>query len=96
MSEVMHRYPKVKSVQPQPDKRLLVTFDNGTRKVYDCNRLLRSGPFAPLEEEWLFRTVRTDAGGYGITWTEELDLSEAELWENGHPVDDCSAEIGPS
>ena len=37
MSETMHTYPKVKSVQPQANKRLLVTFDNGTRKVYDCN-----------------------------------------------------------
>jgi hypothetical protein len=67
---------------------LLVTFDNGTRKLYDCTRLLRSEVFAPLQEEWLFRTVRADAGGYGISWTDELDLSEAELWENGCSLDE--------
>jgi hypothetical protein len=95
MSETMQLYPKVKSVQPRPEKRLLVTFDNGTRKLYDCNPLLRSEVFAPLQEEWLFRTVRADAGGYGISWTEELDLSEAELWENGRSLDESTASSGP-
>lgn len=96
MSETMQMYPKVKSVQPQPEKRLLVTFDNGTRKVYDCNPLLQSEVFALLQDEWLFRTVHADAGGYGISWTEELDLSEAELWENGRPLDDSPASVGSS
>jgi len=92
----MHPYPKVESVQPQPEKRLLVTFDNGTRKMYDCNPLLRSEAFAPLQEEWLFRTVRADVGGYGISWTEELDLSEGELWENGRSLGDSPASVGSS
>jgi hypothetical protein len=91
MSTTMHTYPKVKSVQPQANKRLLVTFDNGTRKVYDCNPLLDSDVFAPLQEDWLFRTVHADAGGYGISWTDELDLSEAELWEKGCLVDEHEA-----
>ena len=73
-----------------------MTFDNGTRKVYDCKPLLQSEVFALLQDEWLFRTVRADAGGYGISWTEELDLSEAELWENGRPLDDPPASVGAS
>jgi hypothetical protein len=89
----MHTYPKVKSVQPQANKRLLVTFDNGTRKVYDCNPLLDSDVFAPLQEDWLFRTVHADAGGYGISRTDELDLSEAELWENGYLVDEHEVRV---
>jgi len=31
----------------------------------------------------LFWNVKTDLGGYGISWNDEIDLSCDELWENG-------------
>jgi hypothetical protein len=31
----------------------------------------------------LSRAVRVDAGGYGVSWNDDLDLSEDELWVNG-------------
>ncbi|MEW6096821.1 MAG: DUF2442 domain-containing protein [bacterium] len=83
----MKVYPKVKTVKPQSDKRLLVTFDNGLRKLYDCKPLLTIDAFKPLQEEWMFKTVQRDAGGYGVSWCDEVvDLSESELWENGQLV----------
>jgi hypothetical protein len=33
-----------------------------------------------------FRAVRVDVGGYGISWSDSIDLSEYELWTNGEPV----------
>ena len=33
-----------------------------------------------------FGCVAVDAGGYGIVWSDELDLSCDELWENGESV----------
>lgn len=80
----MASYPKVISVRTIGDNRLLVTFDNGVRKLYDCGPLLQTEVFGPLRAEWLFRSVRADPGGYGISWNDELDLSESELWEHGH------------
>jgi hypothetical protein len=79
-------YPKVKSVVPSEDKCLLVRFDNGVCKLYDCKPLLKTKEFAPLKDNWFFRMVKVDAGGYGISWNEEIDLSESELWENGQLV----------
>ena len=79
----MKTYPKVKAVQPQNDKQLLVTFDNGTQKLYDCKQLFNMEIFEMLKEDWLFRSVRADPGGYGVSWNENLDLSESELWEHG-------------
>jgi len=76
----------VRSAVPLSGKRLLVTFDNDVQKVYDCSALIETAPFHPLRDDWLFRMGRVDAGGYGIRWTDELDLSESELWENGEPV----------
>ena len=83
----MAGYPKVISVLAIGNKRLLVSFDNGLRKVYDCGPLLETEVFGPLQEEWLFRSVRADPGGYGISWNDDLDLSESELWENGCAVE---------
>ncbi len=76
-------FPKIKSIQPLEGKKLLVTFDNDVKKIYDCASLLSEDAFYPLEDEALFRNVKIDPGGYGISWNEEIDLSEAELWING-------------
>ena len=80
------RYPKVTTVVPAEGRRLLVTFDNDVRKWYDCRPLLQTEAFRLLTQDWLFRSVRVDAGGYGISWDEQIDLSESELWEHGQVV----------
>ena len=73
-------YPKVKAVQPLEDYRLQVVFDNAVCKVYYCNPLLDKPVFAPLADRWLFLAVRVDPGGYGISWNDDIDLAESELW----------------
>lgn len=83
----MHGYPKIKTVIPLDDYRLQVTFANNVSKVYDCRLLLRNPTFAPLARKWLFRAVQVDPGGYGVSWNEEIDLSESELWEHGTRIE---------
>jgi hypothetical protein len=78
--------PRVKSVAPLKDRRLLVTFINGVQKVYDCQRILELDRFQLLKHEAFFKAVRVDPGGYGISWDDEVDLSEYELWNNGIEV----------
>jgi len=65
------------------DRRLLVTFGNGVEKIYDCNQLLHLEMFQSLENEVFFKSVKVDAGGYGVSWNDDVDLSEYELWVNG-------------
>ncbi len=74
--------PKIQSVQPLEGKQLLVVFANGIRKIYDCNQLMHLEPFKALGNEAFFKSVKTDTGGYGISWNDEVDLSEYELWVN--------------
>ena len=75
--------PKVLSVQPLDDKKLLVKFVNGVEKIYDCKPLIEKfEPFKALENEVFFKQVKVDAGGYGISWNDKVDLSEYELWVN--------------
>lgn len=75
--------PKILSVNPMKNKQLLVTFENGGTRVYDCKPLLGKEMFRLLENEVFFKSVKVDSGGYGISWSDDIDLSEYEIWANG-------------
>ena len=79
-------FPKVEAVTPLPGKKLRVRFAGGESKVYDCRPLIEQGPFSALQNESFFRQVRVDVGGYGVSWSDRLDLSESELWMNGKAI----------
>ena len=81
-------FNKVKTINPLPDYLLAVGFENGERRIYDVK---------PLFEKWdafkalarikgLFEQVKVDAGGYGISWNDDIDLSCDELYNNGFKV----------
>ncbi|MEO0249354.1 MAG: DUF2442 domain-containing protein [candidate division WOR-3 bacterium] len=74
-------------VKPLQERRLLVTFANGVQKVYDCQWLLNLERFQLLKYEAFFKAVKVDLGGYGISWDDEMDLSEYELWHKGVEVE---------
>lgn len=76
---------KVKNVTPLNNFKLLVEFENGEIKQYDITSLLNKWTaFNDLIEiNGLFNQVKVDAGGYGISWNDDLDLSCNELYENG-------------
>lgn len=79
----MITYPKILSVTPIAGYQLQVTFRNHETKIYDCGGLLNHPAFAALRDPAIFRAVQVDAGGYGVRWNDDLDLSEAELWLHG-------------
>lgn len=85
---------RVKEVRPLPSYNVLVSFVTGECKRYNV---------APLFEKWdvfktlssvkgLFEQVKVDAGGYGISWNDDIDLSCNELWENGTPVETATVD----
>lgn len=82
----MERIPRIVSVAVAGPLELLVTFDDGSKRGYDCRPLLQREGFDLLRTEAFFRAVRVDAGGYGVSWNDDIDLSEYELWTNGKPV----------
>ena len=75
--------PRIAEVQALDRKRLLITFVTGEQKIYDCSRIIELEAFRLLRTEAFFRAVRVDEGGYGISWNDDMDLSEYELWQNG-------------
>ncbi len=85
--------PKVRWIKLLEDRRLLVKFANGVEKTYDCKPLLHLEMFQLLRNEAFFRSVKADPGGYNISWNDDVDLSEHELWVNGREL--ASAEQSP-
>ncbi len=85
--------PRIRGVQPGEGKTLLVTFENGDRKVYDCTPLLQHEAFRPLQDDALFRCAHADSHGYGIIWTDDIDLAESEVWINGRTAEPESGHV---
>ncbi len=78
--------PKIKSVRAEDDLHLIVEFDNNITKNYDCQQLMHRREFQPLRNKAFFRSVTVDIGGYGVSWNEDIDISEYELWINGKQI----------
>ncbi len=76
---------KVKQVVPLDDFVLLVFFENGATKKYDIKRIFkRWESFEILKTaKGLYKQVKVDTGGYGVSWNDDLDLACNELYFNG-------------
>ena len=70
------------------DLKLSAVFQDGTEKEHNVGMLSSVFPqFKEFETNpELFAEVKVDAGGYGISWNNELDLSADEIWECGITV----------
>ncbi len=81
---------KVKEVKALLDYKLKVYFVNDVIKIYDVKPLFDTWPaFQALRDiQGLYKLVKVDPGGYGISWNENIDLSCNELWEAGKLSDD--------
>jgi hypothetical protein len=88
--------PKILSVQTLENKKLLGKFVNGIEKIYDCNPLLSLDMFEVLKNDAFFEAVRVDGGGDGISWNDDADLSEYELWTNGVQVAMTESKYSPN
>ncbi|MDX1919967.1 MAG: DUF2442 domain-containing protein [Candidatus Caenarcaniphilales bacterium] len=82
----MNKYPKLKSVQAIDSTTLLAEFDNHEFRRYSMARLLQNPIFEPLKNPALFKAVQIEVGGYAVSWNNEIDLSEYEIWTNGEKV----------
>lgn len=79
---MLHR---IKKVSPRENMIIQAVFQNGEEKLYDMQQLCERFPqFEILQtDRALFNSVRTDVGGAGVSWNDELDLDTEEIWECG-------------
>jgi hypothetical protein len=78
-------FNKITDVEPLENYHLLVHFETGDTKKYDVGSLFEEwSSFRSLERiDGLYKLVKIDPGGYGISWNDEIDISSDELYQNG-------------
>ena len=78
-------FHKITSIATLPDYILLVGFANGEFKQFDLKSLMNKyPPFAALKNvNGLYEQAKIDAGGYGIVWNDDLDISAEGIYEKG-------------
>lgn len=76
--------PRVKEVQVLKGYKLLLTFSNGEKRIYNMDGTLNKGIFKELKDERLFNTVRVEAGT--VQWIHEQDICPDTLYLDSVPV----------
>ena len=82
----MHKTPKISAAEIGENNSLLITFDNGIKKFYPSELIFKRSEFKILEYSPMFKCLTIEPGGYAISWSDDLDISENELWLNGVAV----------
>ena len=79
--------PRVEAVTPQPDYTLLLMFQNGERKRYDCKSLLDFGVFRELRQIAYFLQAKAEHGT--VVWPHEQDICPDTLYLDSEPIEPC-------
>lgn len=70
--------PRVKNVEPLPDYKLKIYFNNGEEGIYHCNHLLDFGVFKELRNENYFKQAKALDGT--VVWPHEQDICPDTLY----------------
>ena len=79
-------YFSVKQVEPKADYLLVLTFENGEKKLFDMKPHLDRGIFRELYDVELFNTVHISFNS--VAWANEADFDPEALYEGGLPLAD--------
>ena len=76
---------RIQTVTARENYIVEALFYSGEIKQYDMKSLFTVFPqFLVFQTvAGLFQKVQVDAGGYGISWNDELDLDAETIWEGG-------------
>lgn len=76
--------PRPISVEPLEDYELLVTFQNGERKIFDAKPILSSPLYQSLKNKSFFKLAKADR--MCIYWDDEVDLCPDRVYNDSRPV----------
>ena len=77
-------YISVKSVRPLSEYQLLLTFENGEKKIFDMKPYLDKGIYKELKDENKFKTVRISFDR--IEWCNKADIDPEFLYEKSKKI----------
>jgi len=71
---------------PLEDYKLLITFQNNEKKIFDMKPMLKQPIYNKLTNKGLFSLAKAD--GMCVYWNDELDLCPDMVYNNSLPVKD--------
>jgi len=77
-------YQSVIAVKPLEGYKLLLTFENKEKRIFDVSPYLNTGKFSELKELPVFNTVRINFDS--IEWSNQLDLDPELLYNESKKV----------
>ena len=80
----MDYLPTVIDAKYLTDYKILVTFDNGEKRVADFKKWLKGGMYKPLKDKAYFRKFFID--GWTISWKNGADIAPETLYLESEPV----------
>ena len=78
-------YPAIIDVKPLDGYKLLLTFDNREKRVFDLSPYLNEGRFSELKDINVFNSVKVKFDS--IEWENQLDLDPELLFKNSVEYD---------
>lgn len=78
-------YWRVKEVEPRDDYTLILTFEDGARKLFNMKPHLNRGVFRELKDIDMFKTARVCFSS--VAWANEADFDPEALYELGLPLE---------
>lgn len=75
----------VRAVQPREDYTLLLTFADGTERVYNARPLLDKAIYAQLKNLAFFLSAKAECGT--VVWNDDIDIAPEHLYECSEPVE---------
>ncbi len=79
---------RIRTLQPLPEYRLYVQFDDGKAVIYDVKDDIQTLPNYDLLQTvtGLFQNVQLDESRTCVYWTDEIDLPSDTIYEYGDAV----------
>ena len=76
--------PRVKEVIPTDDYKLILTFKNEEKGIYDCSDLLDFGVFKEFKDINYFKQAFVEYGT--VTWPHEQDICPDTLYLDSEQI----------
>jgi len=72
------------AVEPLKEYKLLITFDNKEKRIFDVTPYLSDSFFAPLKTRSVFNSVKVSP--ISLEWAGGIDICPDELYHNSIPI----------
>lgn len=84
----MNKNPEwvVKTVRAKEDYTLLLTFEDGSKRIYDAKPLLSKKIFEEFKDVSFFLKAKVD--GCSVAWSDDVDIAPEHLYECSTPVNE--------